>query len=74
VRAGCNRPQGFDASDIAVPVEVRYGARNVLVPATHGAWLARSIPCAIVVVEEDQGHMGDLNDIGALTRWLVSGV
>jgi pimeloyl-ACP methyl ester carboxylesterase len=68
------RPWGFDLSEIAVPVEVRYGSKDVLVPATHGVWLGRTIPGAIVVVEEDQGHMGDLDDIGAKTRWLVSGV
>jgi len=68
------RPWGFDLSEIAVPVEVRYGSRDVLVPAAHGAWLGSNVPGAIVVVEEDQGHMGDLDDIGAKTRWLVTGV
>jgi len=68
------RPWGFDVSEIAVAVEVRYGSMDVLVPAAHGAWLGRNIPGAIVVVEEDQGHMGDLDDIGDKTRWLVTGV
>ena len=68
------RPWGFDLSEIAVPVEVRYGSRDVLVPAAHGAWLGSNVPGAIVVMEEDQGHMGDLDDIGAKTRWLVTGV
>ena len=43
-------PWGFDLSEIQVPVEVRYGARDVLVPAAHGAWLGRNVPGAMVVV------------------------
>jgi pimeloyl-ACP methyl ester carboxylesterase len=68
------QPWGFDLSEISVPVEVRYGSKDELVPANHGAWLGRNIPGAIVVVEEDQGHMGDLDDVAAKTRWMVSGL
>jgi pimeloyl-ACP methyl ester carboxylesterase len=67
------RPWGFDIAEIAVPVEVRYGARDVLVPAAHGAWLGRNVPGATVVVEHDEGHMGDPDKVVELTRWLVTG-
>lgn len=67
------RPWGFDLPEIAVPVEVRYGARDVLVPAAHGAWLGRMVPGAVVVVEEEQGHMGDPDKIVERMRWLVTG-
>jgi pimeloyl-ACP methyl ester carboxylesterase len=53
------RRWGFDLADITVPVEVRYGATDVLVPASHGEWLARNVPGAEVHVEHDEGHMGD---------------
>ena len=33
------KPWGFDISEIRVPVEVRYGLTDVLVPAAHGEWL-----------------------------------
>ena len=52
---------------------MRYGARDVLVPAAHGAWLGRNVPGATVVVEQDPGHMGDPDKVVELTRWLVSG-
>lgn len=67
------QPWGFDLAEIAVPVEVRYGAKDVLVPAAHGAWLGRNVPGATVVVEREQGHMGDPDQVVALVRWLVSG-
>ena len=53
----CVRPWGFDLAEITVPVRVRYGATDVLVPAAHGAWLAAHIPGALVLVDEVSGHM-----------------
>ena len=50
-------PWGFDLSEIRVPVQVRYGATDVLVPAAHGAWLATHVPNAKVIVDEASGHM-----------------
>jgi len=67
------KPWGFDLAEIAVPVEVRYGVRDVLVPAAHGAWLGRKVPGARVVVEESEGHLGDPDKIIEETRWLVTG-
>jgi pimeloyl-ACP methyl ester carboxylesterase len=64
---------GFDASEIAVPVRVTYGQRDVLVPAAHGAWLGRNIPGAEVIVDRAAGHLSDLNTVAEATRWLVSG-
>jgi pimeloyl-ACP methyl ester carboxylesterase len=51
------RPWGFDVSEIRVPVHVRYGASDVLVPAAHGAWLAAHIPGARVTVDTASGHL-----------------
>jgi pimeloyl-ACP methyl ester carboxylesterase len=67
------KPWGFDIGEIRVPVEVRYGLTDVLVPAAHGAWLGAHVPNATVVAEADEGHMGDLDKIVELTRWLVTG-
>jgi pimeloyl-ACP methyl ester carboxylesterase len=51
------RPWGFDVEELEVPVEIQYGARDVLVPPTHGAWLASHIPHAIVKVDHGAGHL-----------------
>ena len=67
------RPWGFDVAEITVPVEVRYGAKDTLVPVGHGRWLAAHVPGATEEVEEDEGHMGDPDEVGRLMRWLVTG-
>lgn len=50
-------PWGFDVEEIAVPVEIRYGEGDVLVPAAHGRWLAAHVPGASVMVDRDRGHL-----------------
>ena len=67
------KPWGFDLAEIAVPVEVRYGLTDVLVPAAHGAWLGAHVPGATVVAEDGQGHMVDPDLVVERTRWLVTG-
>lgn len=67
------RPWGFDVAEIAVPVEVRYGAKDTLVPAAHGRWLAEHVPGATEEVEHAEGHLGDPDTVGHLLRWLVTG-
>lgn len=51
------KPWGFDVGEIRVPVQIRYGAQDVLVPAAHGAWLGSHVPGARVVVDEAKGHI-----------------
>lgn len=55
-------PWGFDLTEIEVPVVVRYGEKDVLVPATHGAWLAAHVPNARVVISSDAGHLSSPED------------
>jgi pimeloyl-ACP methyl ester carboxylesterase len=50
-------PWGFDLGEITVPVEVRFGSDDVLVPAAHGHWLAAHVPGATVNVTTGAGHM-----------------
>jgi pimeloyl-ACP methyl ester carboxylesterase len=50
-------PWGFDLEELVVPVTVRYGSHDVLVPAAHGEWLGRHVPGARVVVDDSGGHM-----------------
>lgn len=64
-------PWGFDLDEVRVPVEVHYGAQDVLVPAAHGAWLARHVPKAEVTVNEDAGHLRGPDDALRLLRTLA---
>ena len=64
-------PWGFDLSEITVPVEIRYGPEDVLVPASHGAWLAEHVPGASVAVEPGQGHLATPGKVIELLRSLV---
>ena len=62
-------PWGFDVSAITVPVAVWYGVNDTLVPASHGEWLARTIPGA-TVVPLDGGHFAIYDRLGELLSWL----
>ncbi|MGZ4183800.1 MAG: alpha/beta fold hydrolase [Solirubrobacteraceae bacterium] len=55
-------PWGFDVSELEVPVEIRYGATDVLVPAAHGEWLTAHIPHATVIVDDTGGHLSTPDD------------
>jgi pimeloyl-ACP methyl ester carboxylesterase len=51
-------PWGFDLDAITVPIEVRFGESDVLVPASHGHWLVDHVPGATAEVETGKGHLG----------------
>jgi pimeloyl-ACP methyl ester carboxylesterase len=67
-------PWGFDLVEIRVPTRVTYGTSDVLVPRRHGEWLARHVPGAEVVVDEDRGHLDDLDLVTDRYGWLVKPV
>jgi pimeloyl-ACP methyl ester carboxylesterase len=69
------RPWGFDVGEIMVPVLVRYGATDVLVPPAHGEWLAAHVPGCVVKVDGDAGHIGadPTEEIAESARWLRDG-
>ena len=71
-----SKPWGFDVAAISVPVLIRYGATDVLVPPAHGEWLAANVPGCVVKVDDVAGHMGrnPVEDITENVRWLNSGV
>ena len=68
------KPWGFDVAEIHVPTRVIYGLTDVLVPRSHGEWLARNVPNAEVVVEEDKGHLPDPALVTERYGWLVQPV
>ncbi|HZQ16491.1 MAG TPA: alpha/beta hydrolase [Gaiellaceae bacterium] len=70
------RPWGFDVAAITVPVLVRYGLTDVLVPPAHGEWLAANVPGCVVTVNGEAGHLGgrdQADEIAENLRWLRSG-
>jgi len=70
------QPWGFDVASISVPVLIRYGLTDVLVPAAHGEWLAANVPGCIVEVDDTGGHLGTDPEveIAANARWLREGI
>jgi pimeloyl-ACP methyl ester carboxylesterase len=69
------RPWGFDVSEITVPVLIRYGITDVLVPRAHGDWLAAHVPGCIVKIDDVAGHLGSdpVEEIREEMRWLRDG-
>jgi hypothetical protein len=59
-----------------VPVLIRYGMTDVLVPPAHGEWLAANVPGCIVKVSDEGGHMGGEpeQEIAENARWLSAGI
>ena len=70
------KPWGFTVDQITVPVLVRYGDTDVLVPPRHGEWLAANVPDCVVKIDDTAGHFAPdpENDITENMRWLRDGV
>jgi pimeloyl-ACP methyl ester carboxylesterase len=70
------RSWGFDVRDVSIPVLIEYGVTDVLVPATHGEWLAANVPECVVKLDDDAGHLGSdpEREIAENVHWLRDGV
>jgi pimeloyl-ACP methyl ester carboxylesterase len=62
------RPWGFELSDITVPTFVWQGSEDLMVPFSHGTWLADRIPGVAAHLEQGEGHLSV--GIGAMPRML----
>jgi pimeloyl-ACP methyl ester carboxylesterase len=65
------KPWGFDIATISVPVSVRYGLDDVLVPSSHGEYLTRVIPESHQAVLSG-GHILSDDDLDSIYAWLAS--
>ena len=63
----------LDLDEIDVPVTIRYGRNDVLVPAAHGEWLGRHVPRAEVLVDESGGHLVSPESMLEILVGLVDG-
>jgi len=50
-------PWGFDLDAISVPVAVWRADRDLMVPPSHGMWLAAHIPTATGIAANGEGHV-----------------
>lgn len=51
------QPWGFDVRQIRKPVYVLQGSEDLMVPFTHGQWLAATIPGARARLGDGEGHL-----------------
>jgi pimeloyl-ACP methyl ester carboxylesterase len=61
-------PWGFSLDEISVPTMIWQGTADLMVPNSHGQWLASHLPAAMAHLEEGQGHLSI--GLGALDRML----
>jgi pimeloyl-ACP methyl ester carboxylesterase len=62
------RAWGFDLAAIEVPVSLWQGTEDLMVPFSHGQWLAAHIPGVRSHLEEGEGHLS--LTVGAIDRML----
>jgi pimeloyl-ACP methyl ester carboxylesterase len=61
-------PWGFSLDEISVPTMLWQGTADLMVPFSHGQWLAAHLPAARAHLEEGEGHLSV--GLGALDRML----
>jgi pimeloyl-ACP methyl ester carboxylesterase len=68
----CVAPWGFDPAGIGVPVLLLQGVQDLMVPPSHGRWLAASIPGVEAEISDAEGHITLLTGrIPEVHEWLL---
>jgi pimeloyl-ACP methyl ester carboxylesterase len=65
------KPWGFDVGVIRVPVLLRQGVQDLMVPPDHGRWLAARIPGVEAEIAAGEGHLTLAAEIGRVHAWLA---
>jgi pimeloyl-ACP methyl ester carboxylesterase len=60
------KPWGFELDEIQIPVAIWQGSADLMVPFSHGEWLAGRMPDATAHLETGEGHLSV--GLGALDR------
>jgi len=64
-------PWGFELGDIRVPVLLRQGRQDLMVPLTHGVWLAERVPGVEAELSEEHGHLTLHAAMPEVHTWLL---
>ena len=63
---------GFDPAEIATPVLLLQGVEDLMVPPSHGRWLAAHVPGVDARISESDGHLTLVKDrIPEVHEWLL---
>ncbi|QQE78303.1 alpha/beta fold hydrolase [Alicyclobacillus sp. SO9] len=63
---------GFSLSSIQVPLQIWQGEHDLMVPFSHGRWLAEAIPQADVHLSPEDGHLTVwVNRVPEVHTWLA---
>lgn len=65
-------PWGFDPADIACPVFLWHGGRDVYSPPSHSEWLSVQIPNAVLDVDPAEAHFGAVRQYPHLLGWMLA--
>jgi pimeloyl-ACP methyl ester carboxylesterase len=65
------RPWGFDPTSIRVPLLLRHGRHDLMVPFAHGQWLAGQVRGTTQFTDTD-GHLTLLAAVGDVHDWLLA--
>jgi pimeloyl-ACP methyl ester carboxylesterase len=68
------QPWGFRPDAIGVPVLIMHGAKDKMVPCTHGEWLAGSCRAAELRIVSGAGHITVLDSAPEALAWLAARV
>ena len=63
-------PWGFDPAGTVAPILVLHGAKDRVVPSSHGEWLAQRCPTAELRLSAGDGHISILDSAVAALEWL----
>ncbi len=67
------KPWGFGLEEISVPTMIWQGSADLMVPFSHGQWLASRLPAASAHLEEGEGHLSvELGELDRMLDELVS--
>jgi pimeloyl-ACP methyl ester carboxylesterase len=61
-----------DQAAITAPLLVVHGGADLMVPGSHGVWLAEHCPTAELWLRAEDGHISILTSAGAALEWLQS--